>query len=138
MTSQLDDLTTDAVGAWATAAGAWMEAVNEIWLGWLDLAAVESGETGFNQEVVVVKAQPAPTELRPGRFTGWDGKELPRDAVTVEPSRVAAGRETTVLVRVKSPGDLASGTYTGPLLNASDDACLVDEIGVLVVGGRVP
>ncbi len=138
MTDRVDDLTADAVGAWATAARDWMEAVNEIWLSWLDLAAVESGQTGFNQEVVVVKAQPAPTDLRPGPFTDWDGNELPRDAVTVEPSRVAAGQETTVRVRVKSSRGLASGTYTGPLLNASDDACLVDEIGVYVVGDRVP
>lgn len=138
MTDRLDDLTTDAVGAWATVTGAWMEAVNEIWLSWLDLGAVESGQTGFNEEVVVVKAQPVPTDLRLGPFTDWDGKELQRDTVHVEPPRVPAGQETAVRVWVDPRDNLASGTYTGQLLNASDGVPLVEEIGVYVVGDRVP
>ncbi|HEX6687449.1 MAG TPA: hypothetical protein VF085_02155 [Solirubrobacterales bacterium] len=129
------DLTTAAVGAWATVARAWIEAADEIAVSWLDFAAAESGQTGFNEEVVVVEAQPAATDLRLGRFVDWDDNELPAAAVAVEPPRVPAGVETAVRVRVHSSGDLTSGTYTGALLKAHDGTPLVDEIGVYVVGG---
>lgn len=135
MTDQRDDLVTAAVGAWATVARAWTEAVNEVLVSWLDLPAVESGQTGFNEEVVVVDAQPVPTDLHPGRFVDWDDNELPAAAMTIEPPRVPAGVETSVRLRIHSSGDLVSGTYTGSLLNAPDGTCLVDEVGIYVVGG---
>lgn len=134
-----DDLTTAAVRAWAIAGRAWMEAANAIVVGWLDLPGVEKGDAGFNEEVIVVPAQPAPTILHPGPFAnGWDGSELPRGAVSVIPRRVAAAMETEVRVRVRQPANMASGTYTGSLLDAPGGACLVDEIGVYVVGGSAP
>jgi hypothetical protein len=137
MADTSDDLTTVAVRAWALAGRAWMEAANAIVVGWLDLPAVEKGDPGFNEEVVLVPAQPAPTILHPGPFASrWDGTELPRGAVSVLPRRVAAAKDTEVRVCVRQPANLASGTYTGSLLDAPGGACLVDEIGVYVVGGR--
>lgn len=136
MSDRLDDLVTDAVGAWAIAGRAWMEAVNKIGVGWLDLANVESGQSGFNEEEVVVGPQLFATELRLGKFSNWNGEEIPQKAISVEPSRIPAGRATPVRVKVKSGKGLASGTYTGKLLSALDRTSLVGAIGIYVVGDR--
>jgi len=138
MADRLDDLATATAGAWAIAGRAWMEAVNAIGVGWLDLANVESGQSGFNREAVVVGPQLIATDLHLGRFTNWAGEALPHDAISVEPSRIPAGKATTVNVRVEPPEGTASGTYTGSLSNAPNGACLVDGIGIYVVGDNLP
>jgi hypothetical protein len=138
MASPLDDLLAAAVRAWATVARTWIEAANAIGVGLLDLPAVESGRTGFNAEVVVVPAQQAQTALRPGRFADWDDKELPPASLAVVPAQVGAGEVTEVCVRVHPAGGIASGTYTGSLFNSPGGACLVEGIGVYVVGDSSP
>ncbi len=138
MPDRLDDLVTAAVRSWAFAARAWIETGNAIGVSWLDLPAVESGRTGFNEEVVVVPAQPAPTDLHPGQFADWDGNELPLEAVAVVPPRVGAGEETEVCVRVQPQIGITSGTYTGSLSGSPDGTHLVDKIGVYVVGDPSP
>jgi hypothetical protein len=137
MTDRLDDLATAAVRAWITAVRAWIKAANAIGVSWLDLPGVESGRTGFNEEVVVVEAQGAPTTLHPGPFADSDNNELPHDKVSLVPAQVDAGEEIEVHVKVALPVATASGTYTGSLLD-SGGTCLVDEIGVYVVGDSVP
>jgi hypothetical protein len=138
MADQLDELVTAAARSWAVAARAWIEAVNAIGVGWLDLPAVESGRTGFNEETVVVPAQPASTELHPGGFADWDENKLPSEAVAVVPPSVEAGEETEVCVRVQPPVGVASGSYTGSLSGSPGGTPLVDEISVYVVGGPAP
>jgi hypothetical protein len=133
MAGPLDDLVAAAVRAWATVARTWIEAANAIGVAWLDMPAVESGRTGFNEEVVVVPAQQAPTPLHPGPFADWDHNVLPPAALAVVPPQVRAGEVTEVCVRVHPAGGIASGTYTGSL-NSPGGACLVDGIGVYVVG----
>jgi hypothetical protein len=138
MSDPLDDLATDGVQAWVTVVDAWIKAVNAIGMTWLDFAAAESGLTGFNQEIVVVPAQQTPTALHPSDFVDWYGKKLEPGAVSLSPSQVDAGKETTVCVKVDAPGSLKSGTYTGSLLDSPGGTRLVDEIGVYVVGGLGP
>ena len=138
MAGPLDDLVAAAVRAWATVARTWIEAGNAIGVAWLDLPAVESGRTGFNEEVVVVPAQPAPTALHPGPFADWDHHVLPPGALAVVPAQVGAGEVTEVCVRVHPAGGTASGTYTGSLFNSPGGACLVEGIGVYVVGDSSP
>jgi len=133
MADPVDDLATAAVRAWATVAQAWVEAANAIVLSWLDLPAVESRRTGFNEETVVVGTQ-GTTALRPGRFADWDDNALPPAAIAVEPSQVAGGEDTDVCVRVRAAGNITSGTYTGSLLDPGG-TCVADEIAVYVVGG---
>jgi len=133
MADPVDDLTTAAVRAWATVAQAWFEAANAIVLSWVDMAAVESGRTAFNEETVLVGAQGA-TALRPGRFADWDDNALPPAAIAVVPAQVAGGEDTEVCVRVRAPGNVTSGTYTGSLLD-SGGSCVAEEIAVYVVGG---
>lgn len=139
MADQVDDFAKAAVQAWATAAQAWAETVNSIMVSWWDLANVESGHSGFNEEAVWVPAQSAPTKLHPGRFADVQGNELPREAVFVAPPRVSVNKDTKVRVMVIGPLDrVASGTYTGSLLDSPYGTPLVDEIGVYVVGGHAP
>jgi hypothetical protein len=138
MASPLDDLLAAAVRASATVARTWIEAANAIGVGLLDLPAVESGRTGFNEEVVVVPAQQAPTALHPGPFADWDHNVLPPAALTVVPARVAAGEVAEVCVRVQPAAGIASGTYTGSLFNSPGGACLVEAIGIYVVGDSPP
>jgi hypothetical protein len=133
MADRLDDLVTAAVRAWAVAARAWIEAANAIGVSWLELADVESGRTGFNEETVVVAAQPGPTELHCDEFAGWDDHRLPPEAVAVLPPRVEAGEKTEVCVRIQAPPGTPSGTYTGSLCTPGG-TCLVGGIGVYVVG----
>jgi hypothetical protein len=137
MASTLDDLVAAAVRTWATVARAWIEAANAILIGWLDLADVETGRTGFNEEVVVVPAQLAPTALNPGSFSNWDQDQLPAEALAVKPAEVNAGEHTEVLVLVQPPKGTASGTYTGSLYDPTG-TCLIEEVGVYVVGDRSP
>jgi hypothetical protein len=139
MTDREDDFTKAAARAWAVAAKASMEAANAIFVSWLDLPAVEAGDPGFNEEVVAVPAQPAPTDLHPGPFANrWDGNELPAGTVGLVPRRLAAGVETEVRVYVRAPAGLKSGTYSGSLLDSPGGTRLVDDIGLYVVGGRAP
>ena len=138
MAGSLDDLVAAAVRAWATVARAWIEATNAIGVGLLDMPAVESGRRSFNAEVVVVPAQQTPTALHPGRFDNWDHKELPPAALTVAPLQVGAGQATEVCVQVQPPAGTASGTYTGSLYDSPGGACLVEGIGVYVVGDSPP
>jgi hypothetical protein len=137
MAERLDDLVAAAVQAWVTVAGAWIEAANAIGVAWLDLPAVESGRPGFNEEIVALSAQRAPTALHPEAFSDWDDNKLPREALIVEPDQVNAGEATNVRLLVQPPKDTTSGTYTGSLCDSSG-ACLVDEIGVYVVGDTPP
>ena len=137
MASTLDDLVAAAVRTWATVARAWIEAANAILIGWLDLADVETGRTGFNEEVVVVPPQQAPTALSPESFSNWDQDQLPAAALAVKPGDVKAGEITEVLVSVQPPQGTASGTYVGTLCDSSG-ACLLQEVGIYVVGDRSP
>ena len=137
MASTLDDLVAAAMRTWATVARTWIEAANAILLGWLDVPDVETGRTGFNEELVLVPAQQAPTELNPGSFFNWDRDELHADAFAVTPARVKAGEITEVVVSVDPPQGTASGTYTGSLYDPTG-TCLLEEIGVYVVGDAAP
>jgi hypothetical protein len=137
MAGMLDDLVATAVRTWATVARTWIEAANAIGVAWLDLPEVESGRKGFNEEVVVVPAQQATTALNPGPFSNWDQDQIPPEALTVEPTQVNAGEATEVCLAVTPPRNTASGTYTGSLCDLSG-ACLVEEIGVYVVGDSSP
>jgi hypothetical protein len=137
MAGALDDLVAAAVRGWATVARAWLEAANAMTIGFLDLADVESGPKGFNEEVVVVPRQSAATPLHPRSFTDWDHNELPRAALALDPSDVKAGEATKVRLLVQPPTGTASGTYTGSLHDPSG-ACLLEEVGVYVVGDQSP
>jgi hypothetical protein len=137
MAGTLDGLVAAAVRAWATAARTWIETANAILIGWLELGDVESGQTGFNTEFVVVPAQPATTGLHPGRFANWDHEELPPPALAVAPPQVNAGEATKVCLLVKPPKGTASGTYTGSLC-APSGAPLIEDVGVYVVGDTSP
>jgi hypothetical protein len=138
MASPLDDLMAAAARGWATVGRSWIEAANAIAVSCLDMPAVESGRTGFNEEVVVVPAQQAPTALRPGPFADWDQNVLPPAALAVVPAQVGAGEVTEVCVRVHPAGGIASGTYMGSLFSSPGGACLVEGIGVYVVGDSSP
>jgi hypothetical protein len=137
MAGTLDDLVTAVVRGWAAVARAWIEAANAMTIGFLDLADVESGRPGFNEGVVVVPQQQAPTALQPGPFSDWDQNQLPSAAFTLTPSQISAGEVTEVLLLVEPPQGTASGTYTGSLYDPTG-ACLLEEVGVYVVGDKSP
>ena len=137
MAGALDDLVAAGVRAWLTVAQASIEAANDIVVALLELADVESGRPGFNEEIVMLSAQLAPTTLHPQAFSNWDDDQLPLGALTVEPGQVNAGEATKVRLLVQPPEGAVSGTYTG-LLCDSNGACLLDEIGVYVVGETPP
>ena len=137
MAGPLDDLVADAVRAWLSMARASVEAANDIIVEWLDLADVESGRLGFNEAIVFVPEQPDATPLHPRGFTDWDGNELPPDAFDLDPSDVKGGEATQIRLLVQPPEGAVSGTYTGSLCD-SNGACLLDEIGVYVVGETPP
>jgi hypothetical protein len=137
MANTLDDLVGAAVQTWATVVRTWMEAANAVLVGWLDVADVESGRTGFNEQLVVVPAQEAPTALNPGSFSNWDQEQLPANALAVNPVEVNAGEIKKALVLVKPPQGTASGTYTGSLHDPTG-TCLLEEVSVYVVGDRSP
>ena len=137
MAGALDDLVAAAVRGWAAVARAWIEAGNAMAIEFLDLADVESGHTGFNEETVVVPRQPAATAVRPRGFTDWDHNELPLAALTVEPAQVNADKVTEMRVLVQPPQGTASGTYTGSL-HAPTGVCLFEEVAVYVVGDKSP
>jgi hypothetical protein len=137
MAGPLDELVAAGVGAWSSVAQAWIKAANDIVVAWLDLADVESGRRSFNKEPVVVPAQQAPTDLQPGPFSNWDRDHIPPEALAVVPAGVKAGEATEVLLVVQPPEGACSGTYTGSLCDPNG-ACLLDEIGVYVVGDTPP
>jgi hypothetical protein len=137
MAGALDDLVAAAVRGWATVAWAWIEAANAMAIGLLDLADVESGPKGFNEEVVVVPRQPAATPLHPRGFTDWDHNVLQPAAFDLDPSDVKAGEATKVRLLVQPPAGTASGTYTGSLHDPTG-ACLLEEVGIYVVGDKSP
>jgi hypothetical protein len=137
MAGPLDELVEAGVRAWLTVVQASIEAANDIVVAWLDLPDVESGRPGFNEEIVTLSAQRAPTSLHPQAFSNWDDEELPPGALTVEPRRINSGEVTEVRLVVQPPEGAVSGTYTGSLCDL-DGACLLDEIGVYVVGETPP
>jgi hypothetical protein len=137
MARPLDDLVAAGVRAWLSVAQAWTKAANDIVVVWLDLADVESGRRSFNKESVMLPAQQAPTDLHPGPFSNWDRDQLPPGALAVVPAGVEAGVATEVLLVVQPPEGACSGTYTGSLCDPNG-ACLLDEIGVYVVGDTPP
>ena len=55
----------------------------------------------------------------------------------MKPAGVEAGKITHVIVSVQPPAGTASGTYTGTLCD-SNGTCLLEEVGVYVVGDRSP
>ena len=137
MASTLDDLVAAAVRTWATVARTWIRAANAILVAWLDVPDVESGRSGFNEGFVLVPAQQSPTPLRPESFSNWDDDPLPNNALAVTPAGVEAGMVTEVILSVQPPPGTASGTYTGTLCD-SNGACVVEEVGIYVVGDRSP
>lgn len=137
MAGPLEDLVAAGVRAWLSVAQAWIEAANDIVVAWLDLAEVESGRRGFNEELVVVPAQQSPTALSPESFSNWDDDQLPRHTLAVKPTRVEAGRVTEVIVSVQPPEGTSSGTYTGSLYDTKG-TCVLEEVGIYVVGDRSP
>lgn len=137
MAGPLDDLMAAAVRAWLSVLQTSIDAANDIVIAWLDLADVESGRLGFNEEIVTLSPQLAPTSLHPQAFSNWDDDPLPLDSLTLEPGQVNAGEATEVRLLVQPPEDAVSGTYTGRLCD-SNGACLLDEIGVYVVGETPP
>lgn len=140
MTDRLDELAQDAAGAGAVAALASIHAANRVFARWLDLANVESGWPGLNEQVVVVGPQAIATALAPGDFRNWDGDKLPE--VKLDPTTVQPGDATTVRLWVdptdEANSDVPSGTYTGSLLREADNFVLVDEIDLYVVGKDRP
>jgi hypothetical protein len=137
MAGALDDLVAAMVRGWATVARAWLEAANAMAIGFLDLADVESGSMSFNQEVVIVPRQPAVTAVHPRGFTDWDQNELAPAALTLEPAQVSADKVTKVRLVVQPPQGTASGTYTGSLHDPTG-TCVLEEVGVYVVGDKAP
>jgi hypothetical protein len=137
MAGALDDLMASAVRGWGTAALASVEAINAMMIAMLELADVESGPPGFNEEEVVVPAQPGATALHPGPFSDWDHNQLPDGALTLVPGQVNAGEVTRVLLRVEPPAGKPSGTYTGSLHDPVGN-CLCEDAGVYVVGDTSP
>jgi hypothetical protein len=105
MASTLDDLVGAAVRTWANVARTWIEAANTILVGWLDVADVESGRTGFNEGSAVVPAQQSPTDLSPESFSNWDDDPLPKHALAVKPAGVEAGRSPHVIVGPAARGN---------------------------------
>jgi hypothetical protein len=137
MAGALDDLVADMVRGWATVARAWLDAANRMLIGFLDLADVESGPMSFNQRVVTVPRQPAPTAVHPRGFTDWDENELAPAALTLEPAQVSADDMTTVRLVVQPPKGTASGTYTGSLHDHTG-TCVLEEVVLYVVGDKAP
>ena len=137
MAGTLDDLVAALVRGWAAMARAWIEAANAMAIGFLDLAEVESGPMSFNQEVVIVPRQPAATAVHPRGFTDWDQNELAPTALTLEPAQVSADTVTKVRLVVQPPQGTASGTYTGSLHDPTG-TCVLEEVGVYVVGDKAP
>jgi len=137
MAATLDDLAAAGVRAWLRILQVSIEAANDLVVAWLDLADVENGQPGFNEEIVFVPEQPDATPLHPRDFTDWDGNRLAPDAFELAPSEVEAGEATRIRLLVQPPEGAVSGTYTGSLCD-SNGACLLDEIGVYVVGETPP
>ena len=115
MADPLSDLVATAVRAWAGVARAWIESANAILVGLMELSDTESGQFGFNEETVLVPAQPAACAVSAGRFADIDDTPLPVEVISVTPTALGAGVETRVCVRVTPPPGTASGTYTGTL-----------------------
>jgi hypothetical protein len=136
MPSTLDDLVATATQTGATVARTWIQAANAVLIGWLDVPDVESGRTCFNEEFVVVPAQQSATSLSPESFSNWDDK-LDNGALKVNPAEVEAGKVTEMIVSVQPPKGTASGTYTGSLYDPTG-TCVVEEVGVYVVGDKAP
>ena len=137
MPSTLDELVATATQTGATVARTWIEAANAVLVGWLDVPDVESGRTGFNEDFVVVPAQQSATPLSPGSFSNWDDNKLDNGALKVNPAGVEPGKVTEVIVSVQPPKGTASGTYTGSLYDPTG-TCVVEEVGVYVVGDKAP
>ena len=78
MADPLNDLVATAVRAWASLAGASIESANADLIGLMELADTESGQFGFNEETVLVPAQPAACALSAGRFADLDDTPLRR------------------------------------------------------------
>jgi hypothetical protein len=137
MSDPLNDLVTTAVRTWASVADAWIESANAVFVSLLDLADTESDQFGFNEETVLVAAQPAACAVSAGRFVDSDGTSLPAAVISVTPQALGAGIETKVCVRVTPPRGTASGTYMGTLMDSSG-GCVAEEVGVYVVGDHAP
>jgi hypothetical protein len=137
MAGTLDDLLSTAVRTWATVARTWIDAANEVMVGWLDVADVESGHPGFNQASAVVPAQEARTPLTAGSFANWDQDQLPGNTLALRPEEVLAAEDTEILLRVKPPQGTASGTYWGSLDDPTG-TCVLEDFAVYVVGDRSP
>lgn len=138
MSDPLNDLVAAAVRAWASVAAAWIKSANAGLVGLLELADTESDLLGFNEETVLVPAQPAACGISAGRFANFDDTPLPAEAISVTPPALGAGVETRVCVRVAPPQGTASGTYMGTLIDSSGGRCVAEEVGVYVVGDRAP
>lgn len=138
MADPLNDLVATAVRAWASLAGASIESANAVLIGLMELADTESGQFGFNEETVLVPAQPAACAVSAGRFADLDDTPLPAEVISVTPNALGAGVATRVCVRVTPPPGTASGTYMGTLTETSGGRCLAEEVGVYVVGDRAP
>jgi hypothetical protein len=138
MSDPLNDLVATAVRAWASVAGAWIESANAVFVSLLDLSDTESDQLGFNEETVLVPAQPAACAVRAGRFADFDDTPLPAEVISVRPDALGAGVETKVCVRVTPPPGTASGTYMGTLRDSPGGRCVAEEVGVYVVGDRAP
>jgi len=138
MADPLNDLVATAVRGWASLAGASIESANAVLIGLMELADTESGQFGFNEETVLVPAQPAACAVSAGRFADLDDTPLPTEVISVTPHALGAGVATRVCVRVTPPPGTASGTYMGTLTETSGGRCLAEEVGVYVVGDRAP
>jgi hypothetical protein len=138
MADRLDELARDAAKASALVGYATLEAANEILVGWLDMAEVESALAGLNEEIVVVGFRTERVDLVPGVFSNWEGKTLDPDSVDIEPARLEPGGITTVRVKVKPADGVVSGTYTGPLQRTPDHSPVVPEVSIYVVGDTEP
>jgi hypothetical protein len=137
MSSTLDELVATATQTGATVARTWIQAANAVLIGWLDVPDVESGRSSFNQGFVLVPAQQSVTPLSPESFSNWDDKKLDNGALKVNPAEVEAGKVTEMIVSVQPPKGTASGTYTGSLYDPTG-TCVVEEVGVYVVGDKAP
>lgn len=138
MANSFNDLASAALRAWATLARAWLEGATSVWFTVIDLAETESDEQGFNEAVVVVPAQAAPTALKLDRFADADDRQLSPAAIGVSPADLVAGEDTKVRISVTPPAGTASGTYSGSLWNSAKSKCLAEEIQLYVVGDQLP
>ena len=110
---ELDRVISTTIQAWARVYGAWLQAMNDVFLSVQDLIPAESNVPASNETEVYVPALSNDTALVITPLTGPKNTTIGPERVALSPAAVSAGTETTVRVTVTPPAGSPPGTYHG-------------------------